>query len=223
MIAPAFATAVAVSGCAALVYYEAGGPAARPRRRIAKTIASIGFVAIPLVGGALAGGVDAGNPAPWIVIGLLLGAIGDVLLLFPRAFTAGLAVFLLGHVSYIVAFSRLVPIAEWPRVARWPAMGAACAGATALAWLWPHTGKLRLPVTAYVAAIVVMVIGAAAVGTRLWPAPAAILIALGAVLFFASDISVARDRFVSPGLVNKVWGLPAYYAGQILIAWATLV
>ena len=42
----------------------------------------------------------------------------------------------------------------------------------------------------------------------------------GAVLFFASDLGVARDKFVAPGFPNRAWGLPAYYAGQLLIAWS---
>jgi hypothetical protein len=25
---------------------------------------------------------------------------------------------------------------------------------------------------------------------------------------------------VSPGIVNRMWGLPAYFAGQFLLAWA---
>jgi len=43
---------------------------------------------------------------------------------------------------------------------------------------------------------------------------------LGAIAFFASDLSVARDKFVVRNYVNRAWGLPAYYAGQLLIAWS---
>jgi len=46
------------------------------------------------------------------------------------------------------------------------------------------------------------------------------LFAAGAVLFFASDLAVARDKFVAKGFVNRAWGLPVYYAGQLLIAWS---
>jgi uncharacterized membrane protein YhhN len=42
----------------------------------------------------------------------------------------------------------------------------------------------------------------------------------GAVLFFASDLAVARDKLVAPSFTNHAWGVPAYYAGQLLIAWA---
>jgi hypothetical protein len=45
----------------------------------------------------------------------------------------------------------------------------------------------------------------------------------GAVLFFVSDLFVARNRFVAPGLANRLLGLPAYYGGQVLIAWGAIL
>jgi len=39
-------------------------------------------------------------------------------------------------------------------------------------------------------------------------------------LFYVSDLSVARDRFVARAFVNRARGLPAYYAAQVLMAWA---
>ncbi len=43
----------------------------------------------------------------------------------------------------------------------------------------------------------------------------------GAVLFFLSDLAVARDKFVTPGFPNRAVGLPMYYAAQILFAVST--
>ncbi len=65
----------------------------------------------------------------------------------------------------------------------------------------------------YVATIVAMTVGALAArgNTRL---------AVGALLFFASDLAVARDKFLARAFANKAWGLPAYYAGQLCIAWS---
>jgi hypothetical protein len=39
---------------------------------------------------------------------------------------------------------------------------------------------------------------------------------VSAVIFYASDLAVARNRFVAPGIANRLWGLPAYYVAQIL-------
>jgi uncharacterized membrane protein YhhN len=46
------------------------------------------------------------------------------------------------------------------------------------------------------------------------------LVAAGASLFFLSDLAVARHRFVARSFWNKLWGQPAYFAGQLLIAWS---
>lgn len=172
-----------------------------------KTAASIGFVAL----GAVAW--SSGNPvATWLVAGLILCAAGDVLLLWDRTFDAGLGTFLLGHVAYIVAFHLSLSVKAWPWFVAAPLV---LTGLGALSWLWPHLGKRRASVTAYVVVITVMVWGAVAVtaGDRF-----GLTIAAGAVLFFLSDLTVARDRFVAPGFVNRLIGLPLYYVGQILIA-----
>ena len=48
------------------------------------------------------------------------------------------------------------------------------------------------------------------------------MIPVGAIMFTASDIAVVRDRFVAPGFVNRLWGLPLYYAAQLIIAWSIM-
>jgi hypothetical protein len=82
-------------------------------------------------------------------------------------------------------------------------------------WLSPSLpDDMRRPVQAYFAVIATMTALACAVtGAGATP-----LVALGAIAFTASDISVARDRFVQPGFVNRVWGLPLYYFAQVLLA-----
>jgi uncharacterized membrane protein YhhN len=70
-------------------------------------------------------------------------------------------------------------------------------------------------VSAYIAVISVMVL--AAVSAALADA-VAWMAAVGAVLFYLSDLTVARHRFVQTDFVNRAVGLPLYYAGQVLIA-----
>jgi hypothetical protein len=43
---------------------------------------------------------------------------------------------------------------------------------------------------------------------------------LGALLFYLSDLFVARQRFVVRQPLNPLLGLPLYYAAQYLLAWA---
>jgi uncharacterized membrane protein YhhN len=193
------ATVACAIGLAILLVGEARD---RPTLRyIGKPLASASFL-------ALAAAAHASGPfATWIMIGLVFGAIGDIALMWNRGFIAGLAAFLIGHVAYVVAVARVVPVVQWSSAF---ALVPIVAASFALAWLWPHLGKLRGAVVAYVIAIVAMVIAAIAFGRPRFVA--------GAVLFFASDLAVARDKFVKPGFANRAWGLPVYYAAQLLIA-----
>ncbi len=176
----------------------------------AKTLASLGFLATALAAGALETAYGR------VVLGaLVLCALGDVLLIARgagRAFLAGLVSFLLGHLGFAVAFA-----------VRGISLGVA-AGAIVLLipvifavmrWLGPHVPPdMRIPVRAYVGVISAMVVTAAGATAAGGP----ISIAIGAVLFYLSDLSVARDRFVAPGPVNGLWGLPLYYGGQLFLA-----
>ena len=201
------ATIVCAIACLLLVSAERTH---RPRTRaLYKITASAAFVCVALACNAT------GSYATWIRVGLVLGAIGDVLLLGAgdAAFAAGLGAFLLGHVAYVVAIAQLVPPSAWLDRAGLYAALPIVVGALALARLWRRLGKLRAPVIVYVTTIVVMTVGALAArgNTRL---------AAGALLFFASDLAVARDKVVARAFANKAWGLPAYYAGQLLVAWS---
>ncbi len=42
--------------------------------------------------------------------------------------------------------------------------------------------------------------------------------AAGALLFYLSDLMVARQRFVQASYLNRAFGLPTYYLGQLLLA-----
>ena len=127
-------------------------------------------------------------------------------------FLAGLGLFLGGHVAYVAACASKVAPVAWASPA---ALAPIVVSALAMAWLWKHVGKLRYAVIAYVVTITAMVDGAIAVYAA---HPGHGLLLAGALLFYLSDLSVARDRFVHESFVNRAWGLPAYYAGQVLMA-----
>jgi uncharacterized membrane protein YhhN len=156
--------------------------------------------------------LTAGEPfATRMLVGLLLCAAGDLLLLGERTFDAGLLAFLAGHLAYLSAFLAVLPLASW---SLWPVCPLALVAAGSAAWLWPRLGRRRAPVAAYMVAISAMTWGALAAATAgavAWTA------APGAVLFLLSDLAVARHRFVHPAFVNRCLGLPAYYLGQLLL------
>jgi uncharacterized membrane protein YhhN len=86
-----------------------------------------------------------------------------------------------------------------------------------LRWLWPHlTHNFRPAVVSYLGAISLMVVLATAT-----TAAAGLQLVTGAVMFAVSDIFVARDRFVSPSVANRLWGLPLYYGAQLIFALST--
>jgi uncharacterized membrane protein YhhN len=150
-----------------------------------------------------------------VLVGLCLGLVGDVCLI-PQgrgAFLAGLASFLLSHVAYLVAFAgRGVSL----RVFAIAVVAVTILMLGVARWLKPHLpAAMRAPVAAYIAAIGLMMSAAVACTA---PDFRPVAIWLGAALFMASDLFVARDRFVAPGFVNRLVGLPLYYAGQILLA-----
>jgi uncharacterized membrane protein YhhN len=169
-------------------------------RAAAKLGASATFVALALALG------PQGRFGLAVLVALALSLLGDALLLSARkpAFLAGLVAFLLAHVAYVVAFA--------PRSRPSPLVLAAILAVTAgvVRWLWPHAGELRVPVLAYAAVIAAM----------LWLALGVPRVAVqaGAALFWLSDLTVARDRFVRDSFANRLVGLPLYYAGQLLLA-----
>jgi len=175
----------------------------------AKSSASLGFVVLGLVNADAAHAFDR-----WVLVGLVFAALGDVALALPgeRVFLAGVGAFALGHLAYVVAALAHA----WPVTAPLYAFAAIGPSLLAYRWLYPRLGKMRLPVAVYVVIITVMVISAFALhGLH---AESGRLFLIGALLFYASDLSVARDRFVHRAFFNRAWGLPAYYAAQVCIA-----
>lgn len=197
-------------------------------RAIAKFMASGAFVMIGLE--ALHASPAHESFAIWILVGLVLGAVGDIVMLgrSTAAFLGGLVAFLFGHIAYIVAASRALAIDAWFASAGIYAAIPIIAGGVALfAWLWPRLSTehrpMRGPVIVYVVAIVMMVVAAiAVVRAHALPEPQRCLFIIGAALFFVSDLAVARDKFVAKTVVNRMWGLPTYFAGQLLIAWTLI-
>lgn len=147
----------------------------------------------------------------WLLVGLVLCALGDVLLLGKNTFGPGLGAFLLGHVLYIVAFQAALPFGRWAMVIPVPLM---VASGAAIRWLWPHVGRRKISVVAYVIVISLMVWGGFSTS---WGQALPWTAALGSLLFYLSDLAVARNRFIRPDFVNRAVGLPLYYAGQFLL------
>jgi len=174
----------------------------RPAQFVAKPLASLGFVMIGLSGAPL----DTRYGA-LVLAGLVLAAIGDIALMYERWFLAGLGSFALGHLAYIGAFTTVAT----PGALSLLVGGVVIIGATR--WILPHTiDAMRTAVAVYIVVIGAMLATALSAGSYSARIP------LGAALFAVSDLLVARERFMIHDARNRLWGLPLYYAGQLLIA-----
>lgn len=152
-----------------------------------------------------------------IFVGLVLCALGDVLLIRRGTglfFRLGLASFLLGHVGYLVA-SLLFGVDLV--VSACALLALSLPAALISRWLWGLVDtKMRPAIVAYICVITTMV--AAAVGRAVVDENAGALLCAAAVLFWCSDLFVARQRFVAPRFLNKLFGLPLYFAAQLCFA-----
>ncbi|MFN3765097.1 MAG: lysoplasmalogenase [Aliihoeflea sp.] len=133
---------------------------------------------------------------PWLLTAALaMSALGDLALAQEdddRLFLAGLGAFLAAHIAYVVLFATgsgglAILVAEPWRLAA--ALSVCAFGIVMLARLWPVLhGAMRPAVLAYMLAIVAM--GVAAFTTQ---SPA---VMAGALLFIASDATLAAERFL---------------------------
>ena len=154
----------------------------------------------------------------WIDAGIALSVVGDIALLSSSegAFLVGLAAFLLAHLAYVVAFAR---VAVWSPHVAIVAVATLTVTAFVLRAIAPGTARLRAPTIAYGIVISAMVIAASA--TLGGPLPGAPLAAAGATFFYASDTSLALNRFRRPIPHAAFFTLGLYWIGQIGIALAT--
>jgi uncharacterized membrane protein YhhN len=158
----------------------------------------------------------------WFALGLLFSLTGDIMLMLPREqFVAGLLAFLLAHGAYIVGLNLVLPRLGW-------AAGLiAVAVALACAWLYQRISagllvsghaKLRLPVLIYSVVLSLMTFSALLAYWRPgWNLCSAVLVGLGAVLFFVSDAQLAWDKFVGSLRLGRLRVHVTYHLGQIAI------
>ncbi len=174
-----------------------------------KPLASTGFMGVALAAGAITS-----SYGRMILVALVLSWLGDVFLIFrpTTLFLSGLVSFLLAHVAYSAAFVIRGQNALWTAAALLILIVPAIIVAR---WLRPHLEEnMKKPVWAYIAVITIML----SLAFGLQGTDSHLLILAGALGFYASDISVARDRFVHRSFVNRLWGLPLYYSAQLLLA-----
>ena len=142
---------------------------------------------------------------------LALGGAGDVALLGEGqlAFTAGLASFLAGHLAWITALrpqsTGLIakrPLTVAPYLGAWVGLNA---------YLWPKTGRDRIPVLLYSTALLGTALAALDTGDA--------EVVAGGALFMASDTLLALERFADVHLpLHEGLVMAAYTSVQALLS-----
>ena len=186
---------------------------------IMKGLASACFVVFGILGSKMC--ADAGF-ARLIVIGLILGAIADVMLnlrfVHPesgqKTFIIGIVIFLAGHVMY---FAALIPFAKHLIIA----IAAGIVLAAVTLWMIFRSFEVKKAFkifgTVYCLAIYVMV--CTSVDAYISGAcPHLLIMMIGAVFFLASDLVLIVNTF-GPEFKQsrRVTNLMLYYIGQLLI------
>jgi len=166
------------------------------------------------------------QPLPLLLftIGIFFSLLGDVALLAgsDRWFMAGLAAFLLTHLAYLAGLSIPLPDVS-PLFSLAIAVVLAIAAARVLRRIISGILKqgqrgMVTPVAIYGIVITLMLLAAfLTLYSPHWNSLAAVLVALGAMLFYFSDIVLAWNKFVTPLKNGQLFTMILYNLGQIAI------
>lgn len=155
-----------------------------------------------------------GDVRRWLVIGAVLGLVGDVALLGEgeTSFMAGLGAFAAGHLAYVVAAVGLGfdPVWALPGIVFVAALLGFRFSTRTLPGALAHGGRvLGAAVAFYAVVISAMVVSAWATG--------AVLAAAGAMLFAVSDWVLGHRRFAGPLPGGRLAIMVPYHVGQALL------
>ncbi len=195
---------VSVGCVAGLLWSETRG--SRQLSWLFKPAAAACFIWLALVQGAAES-----TYGVWLLAGLCLCMVGDILLIAASdsSFKAGLASFLLGHILYAIAFLQLPLSGLATAIALLPV---ALLTVLSLRWLRPYlAADMIVPVHAYIVVIGLMLVAASSTQATPW-------IIAGAWGFAFSDLAVARQQFVKAESLNRLWGTPLYFGSQMVLA-----
>ena len=149
---------------------------------------------------------------------------GDVFLIFQSSsesfFIAGLGSFLIGHILYVLSYSRFRSIDKskelvGPQKVRF-SLPIILAGTGLVTVLYPKLGALRTPVMLYALVITIMVLTALFRYGRTTKT-SFILIFSGALFFMISDSMLAINKFLNPLPWSGVLIMTTYCMAQFLI------
>ncbi|UCE04406.1 MAG: lysoplasmalogenase [bacterium] len=155
-----------------------------------------------------------------IILGLLFSFSGDVVLMFKskRAFMIGLILFLIAHVVYSIVFTVYSGFVKRDLIS---AVVLILLAIIIYFYLYPGLEKMKIPVFVYIIVISLMMNRAISTFSgKFFNYSQALLISIGAALFYISDLILAINKFRKPFKYHRI-NLAFYYSGQLLIALST--
>jgi len=164
-------------------------------------------------------------PVLCFALGIFFSMAGDICLMLAYAhlsdrwFFGGMAAFFLTHLAYIIGLN--IPM---PNVSGIWSLGLALVLAVSTARILRRIlagvrkkglPRLERPVAAYGMLITLMLLSALlTLNNDTWKVFAAVLVAVGAILFYFSDIILAWNKFVDPIKHGRLANMILYHLGQ---------
>jgi uncharacterized membrane protein YhhN len=157
-------------------------------------------------------------------LGILFSLVGDISLMWVESrkmFMVGLVSFLLAHIFYVIGFNR--PLQPVNAFSLFLAVMIALLAAQIYKRVTVNLAargliRMKIPIVLYCIAISIMLLSAMqTIFNENWKSTSALLVSLGASLFFISDTILAYNKFLKPIKNGRLLNLIAYHTGQILL------
>lgn len=154
-----------------------------------------------------------------VAVGLFFGCLGDIfLMLNENMFVAGLASFLIGHILYVIAFSKQTSAKALSKHKSYILIAGILASFCYYLYsiLQPSLGPLKIPVILYIIVIAAMTFFAY---TRRYQTNTLsfIICLIGALLFIFSDSILALNKFVAYLANSGLYIMSSYILAQYFI------
>jgi (E)-4-hydroxy-3-methylbut-2-enyl-diphosphate synthase len=155
----------------------------------------------------------------WIWLALFFSWAGDVLLMFqvkyPDFFLWGLIAFLIAHIFYIIFFYKLCK-AEHTGFKYWLLIPVTAYYVVLISWIFPHLGKMQVPVAVYgffISTMLLFALHSYFIGNK----EAGKWMMAGAILFVVSDSSLAVNKFYQAFDLAGILIMVTYGLAQLFI------
>ncbi|WP_295891001.1 lysoplasmalogenase [uncultured Vibrio sp.] len=167
-----------------------------------------------LIGALLLSDTVSNAYSQFIVLGLLLSVLGDILLMLPKErFIAGLTFSLVSHLFYFSAFAGQITITFSP----WLIAALLLIGVAVYRLIGNNLQSAAVPVVSYLIVILLMTWSATEYRAMGYNQSSAFAFT-GAILFLLSYFVFAIDRFRESSRYSRQVVMITYYTAQIFIA-----